>query len=63
MKCALWVANSSRPFSIVEDQDLLDIFADLNPNCVTPSRHTTSRDVKEIFYIGRKEVGVFLRVG
>jgi hypothetical protein len=63
MKCALWVANSNRPFLIVEDRDLLAIFADLNLNCVTPSRHTTSRDVKEIFYIGRKEVGAFLRVG
>ena len=37
MKIALWVANRHRPFSIVEDTELLEIFADLNPNCETPS--------------------------
>jgi hypothetical protein len=36
MKIALWIATRNRPFSIVEDPELLDIFLDLNPCCVTP---------------------------
>lgn len=62
LNIALWVANCYRPFSIVQDEELLRIFTELNPNCVTPSRHTVSRDVKEIFAISRKEVGELLRV-
>ena len=62
MKIALWVSKNNRPFSIVEDEELLDIFTDLNPNCVTSSGQTVSRDVKEIFYISRNEVGALLRV-
>jgi hypothetical protein len=62
MKLALWVADSNRPFSIVEDKILLEIFTDLNPNCITHSCHTVSRDVKEIFKLSRKEVGALLQV-
>jgi hypothetical protein len=62
MKLALWVANRHRPFSIVEDPELLDIFTDLNPNCETPGRHTVSRDVQEIFKVSRKELAVLLQV-
>jgi hypothetical protein len=40
MKLALWVARCHRPFAIVEDNELIDIFMDLNnkvevPSCVT----------------------------
>ena len=62
MKIALWVTTWNRPFSIVEDPELLDIFLDLNPRCVTPKRRTVPRDVKEMFGISRKEVGTLLRV-
>jgi len=62
MKIALWVSKSNCPFAIVKDEDLLDIFTDLNPNCITPMRRTVSRDVKEIFVISRKQVGALLRV-
>ena len=62
MKLALWVSNRHRPFSIVEDTELLEIFKDLNPTCETPSRHTVSRDVKEIFSLTRGEVGTMLQV-
>jgi len=61
MKIALWVANRHRPFSIVEDPELLDIFTDLNPNCVTQKHHTVSRDVKEIFFLSQKEVALMLQ--
>jgi len=62
MKIALWVSKHNRPFAIVEDEELRDIFTNLNPNCVTPSGQSVSRDVKEIFGISRKEVGMLLRV-
>ena len=62
MKLALWVSNRHRPFTIVEDTELLEIFMDLNPNCETGSRHTLSRDVKEIFSLSRGEVGTMLQV-
>ena len=62
MKLALWVSSHHHPFSIVEDTELLNIFMDLNPNCETSSRHTLSRDVKEIFSLSRREVGTMLQV-
>lgn len=62
MKIALWIANRHRPFSIVEDTELLEIFKDLSPTCESPTCHTSSRDVKEIFSLSRGEVGVMLQV-
>lgn len=62
MKIALWVTNCHRPFSIVEDTELLEIFANLNLNCETPSHHTVPHDVKEIFSLSHKEVGTMLQV-
>jgi hypothetical protein len=52
----------NRPFAIVEDPELLDIFTDLNNKVVTPSRYTVSRDVKEIFQISRVKVAEILKV-
>jgi hypothetical protein len=62
MKLALWVARRHRPFSIVEDPELVEIFTDLNNKVITPSRHTVSRDVKEIFLISRERVSEILKV-
>jgi ribosomal protein S26 len=62
MKIALWVARRHRPFAIVEDDELLDIFKDLNNKIEVPSRFTVSRDVKEIFCISRKQVAGILKV-
>jgi hypothetical protein len=63
MKVALWVARRHRPFAIVEDPELLDIFRDLNNKCKTPSASTISRDVKEIFQLTRPKVAQMLQVG
>lgn len=63
MKCALWIARRARPFSIVEDPELLDIFSDLNAGCVTPKRKTISRDIKEIWELSHKELATLLQVG
>jgi hypothetical protein len=62
MKIALWVARRNRPFSIVEDEELLDIFKDLNSNCITPLRKTVAQDIREIFTISRQNIGKILRV-
>jgi len=60
MKLALWVARRNRPFAIVEDPELLDIFLDLNSHCVTPGRRTVSRDIQEIFTLSRVKVAEIL---
>jgi hypothetical protein len=62
MKLALWVARRHRPFAIVEDPKLVDIFMDLNNKVEVPSCITVSRDVKEIFYICRGKVAKILQV-
>jgi hypothetical protein len=62
MKIALWVSKYNRLFSIVEDEDLLQIFTNLNPNCITPMRQTVSRDVNQIFALSCTQVGALLRV-
>jgi len=63
VKLVLWVARRHRPFSIVEDEELIDIFMDLNNKVEVPSRMTVSRDVKEIFQISRSKVAEILQVG
>jgi len=62
MKIALWVSARHRPFKIIEDTELLEIFTDLNPNCESPKHHTVSRDVKEIFGLSQGEVATMLQV-
>jgi hypothetical protein len=62
MKIALWVARRHRPFTIVEDDELIDIFTDLNNKVEVPSRVTVSRDVQEIFKMSRVKVSDILKV-
>jgi hypothetical protein len=62
MKIALWVARCKHPFSIIEDLELLEIFHDLNPNCITPSHYTVSRDIREILALSHTKVGEILKV-
>jgi hypothetical protein len=62
MKLALWVARRHRPFSIVEDDELVDIFMDLNNKVEVPSRFTMLWDVKEIFDLSRVKVAAILKV-
>jgi hypothetical protein len=61
MKIALWVSRRHRPFAIVEDDELVDIFTDLNNKVEVPSRFTVSRDVKEIFAMSRVKVSEMLK--
>jgi hypothetical protein len=62
MKLAIWVARHHRPFAIVEDDGLIDIFMDLNNRVEVPLRFTVSRDVKEIFEMSRVKVAAILKV-
>ena len=60
MKLALWVSQRHRPFAIVEDPKLVEIFKDFNQAVVVPLRITLSRDVQEIFQVSRREVARIL---
>jgi len=62
MKLALWVAHRHRPFAIVEDEELVDIFRDLNNKVEVPSRWTVSHDVQEIFRISQVNLASILQV-
>ena len=62
MKVAIWVALCNRPFAIIEDPELLDIFCDLNSKVETPSQPTVSRDIKQMFDISQKQVAKMLQV-
>ena len=63
IKVAIWVSRCNRPFAIIEDQELLDIFCDLHSKVETPSRQTVSRDIKQMFDISQKQVAKMLQVG
>ena len=62
MKIALWVARRHRPFAIVEDDELIEMFMDLNNKVEVPSQFTVSQDVKAIFELSRKKVAEILKV-
>jgi hypothetical protein len=62
MKIALWVARRNCPFAIVKDNELVEIFTDLNNKVEVPSQFTVSRDVKEIFELSWIKVAEILKV-
>jgi hypothetical protein len=47
--CCLWICCCRRPYAIIEDPELRNIFTKLHAPVETPSASTMSRDVKEIF--------------
>ena len=52
----LWVARRGRSFAIVSDEELLKIFAKLNPNVKTVSCWTLSCDVKDVHDLTRDAI-------
>ncbi|KAJ3519443.1 hypothetical protein NMY22_g13198 [Coprinellus aureogranulatus] len=56
LRIVLWVARRSRAYSIIEDEELQDIFRDLHANCESPSRHTLSRDVIKVHGLTKEAV-------
>jgi hypothetical protein len=61
MKVALWVMHHNQPFVIVEDEECLDIFHNLNNKFVIPLASTVSCDM-EIFQMSRGKVAEMLQV-
>lgn len=57
-----WVVRRHRPYSIVEDTELLDIFKMLFSRVEVPSARTISRDVQEVFEMSKKNVIALLKV-
>lgn len=57
-----WVAESMRPFSIVEDRSFRCLMKTGRPEYYLPSRSTVSRDVKEVFKRVRARIAKMLQV-
>lgn len=58
----LWIVRRHRPFSIVEDAELIEIFQMFCGHVVIPSARTISRDIQEIFQMTKENVARFLQV-
>lgn len=58
----IWIARNCRPFVIVEDAKLLEIFKMLNTACVTPKRNTVAKDIQEIHELTKDAVIKILNV-
>lgn len=58
----LWVATSSRPYSLVNDAGFQQILRMFHQNVAIPSESTISRDVKEIYSICRENLAAFIEV-
>lgn len=61
-KLLTWVARRHRPYSIVEDPELRDIFQMLYARVEVPSARTISRDVQEVFELSRLNLIAMLKV-
>ena len=56
-----WVAESKRPFAIVNDHGFQSLMKTGRPDYHIPSEHTVSRDVKQAFVHARKRVAKMLQ--
>jgi len=57
-----WVAESKRPFKIVEDHGFQKLMKTSRPEYYIPSATTVSRDVKKVFVSVRKRMANMLQV-
>lgn len=57
-----WVAESMRPFSVVDDRGFRSLMKTGRPEYYIPTRSTVSRDVKEVFKKVRKRIAKMLQV-
>ena len=57
-----WIARRFRPFIIVEDPELIEIFQMLYARVQIPSAKTISRDMKEIYAMAQINVKILLQV-
>src|SRR6266481_1784622 len=59
---AKWTTRRFRPFIIVEDPELIEIFQMLFARIQIPSANTVSSDVREIFAVAQSSVKKLLQV-
>lgn len=57
-----WVAESNRPFAIVEDRAFQSLMKTGRPEYWIPSRWTVGRDVQKVFARTRTRIGKMLKV-
>jgi hypothetical protein len=57
-----WVAESMRPFSIVEDRGFHMLMKTGRPMCHIPSAATVARDVKQVFEKTKRRIATMLKV-
>ena len=57
-----WVAESMRPFSVVEDDGFKMLMKTGRPEYYIPSRRTVARDVKHVFSKTREVIARMLQV-
>lgn len=58
----MWIVRHHRPFRIVEDEELVELFQMLYAQVHVPTRNSISRDVQEIYTMTKKSIGRMLRV-
>ncbi|TDL14852.1 hypothetical protein BD410DRAFT_699758, partial [Rickenella mellea] len=58
----IWVARRHRPYAIVEDPELIQLFQMLYLKVEIPSRMTVSRDVREVYEITKQSIVQMLAV-
>ncbi|THH15827.1 hypothetical protein EUX98_g9402 [Antrodiella citrinella] len=58
---SLWIACRHRPFSIIEDPELIRIFRMLYAQVEIPSASTISRDIQEIFTLSQAHIAKLLQ--
>jgi hypothetical protein len=57
-----WVAESKRPFQIVNDRGFQSLMKTGRPGYRLPSAETVSQDVKRVFVNARKRISDMLQV-
>ena len=61
-KIAIWVARRHRPFAIIEDPELQELFRMLYARVKIPSRYTVARDMRLILEDSKARLILFLKV-
>jgi hypothetical protein len=59
---SMWCARRHRPFAIVADPELIEIFTMLHARTNVPHPITVARDVREIFRLCKQNVVSMLKV-
>lgn len=60
--CSLWVARHHRPYTIIQDEELLAIFRMLYGRVEVPHPTTLSRDVREVYVMTQLTIARKLQV-